>query len=181
MEDFELLRDLRRGDESAVEAAIDRYGAYVAAVVHRALGRLSCPGDVEELASDVFLALWQSRGKLRGGDSLRPWLAAVARNRARSHLRTLGEVPVGEEALAEISADSTESLAAERERRRLLSEAIAELGEPDGEIFLRRYYCGQSVPEIALATGLHPENVKTRLRRGRGKLKKLLEKGGCEL
>ena len=55
------------------------------------------------------------------------------------------------------------------------------MGEPDSEIFLRRYYCNQSVAEIAAATRLHPENVKTRLRRGREKLKKLLKKGGCEL
>ena len=172
----ELLRRLRRGDETAVEAAIDRYGAYVASVVHRSLGRLSCPEDVEELCADVFFTLWQKRGGLRG-ESLRPWLAAVARNRARSHLRSLGPLPVEEAFLEETSA-SAELLAEERETRSELADAMSGIGEGDRELLLRHYYCGESVPEIAAVTGLHPENVKSRLRRGREKLKKLLEKGG---
>lgn len=180
MDDKCILKALRRGDTRTVEAAIDLYGAYVAAVIHNQLGRLSCPEDVEELSSDVFLALWQNREKLRG-DSLRPWLGAVARNRARSHLRKLGELTVPEDELLTVATDCTEAIASERERRRTLARAVSELGEPDGEIFLRRYYYNQSIPNIAAETGLHPENIKTRLRRGREKLKAILEKGGFEL
>lgn len=180
MTERELLRALRRGDTRAVEAAIDLCGAYVAAVIHNQLGRLSSPEDVEELSSDVFLALWQNREKLRG-DSLRPWLGTVARNRARSHLRKLGELTVPEDELLTVATDCTETLASERERRRTLARAVSELGEPDGEIFVRRYYYNQSIPNIAAETGLHPENIKTRLRRGREKLKAILEKGGFEL
>ena len=180
MEEELLLRALRRGDESAVEKIIDHYGAYVAAVVHNQLGQLSSPEDVEELSSDVFLILWQKRGTLRG-ETLRPWLAAVARNRARSHLRTLGVLPEYEEQIPDLPADYTETLVEEREQQRMLAQAISGLGEPDGEIIVRRYYYDQSVPKIAEETGLHPENVKSRLRRSREKLKKILEKGGCDL
>ena len=178
MEEELLLRDLRRGDESAVEKIIDRYGAYVAAVVYNQLGQLSSPEDVEELSSDVFLILWQKRWTLRG-EKLRPWLAAVARNRARSHLRTLGALPEREEEIPDLSSDCTETLVEQRDQQRLLTQAVSGLEEPDREIFVRRYYYDQSVPEIAAETGLHPEKVKSRLRRGREKLKKILEKGGC--
>lgn len=179
MPDTELLRRLRRGDETAVEEAVDRYGAYVAAIVHRSLGRLSRPEDVEELSSDVFFALWQKRGSLRG-DSLRPWLAAVARNRARSHLRSLGPMPDESWSEPETVSASAELLAEERENRAELAAAMAVLGAEDREMLLRHYCGGESVPEIATERGLHPENVKSRLRRGREKLKKLLEKGGCD-
>ena len=176
MSDRELLKLLRVGDESAVEAAVDRYGAYVAAVVHRSLGALSSPEDVEELCSDVFFALWQRRGSLRG-DELRPWLGTVARNRARDFLRSMGTVQV-REFPADVGTESAEMLAEERENRRALADAIAGLCKGDRELLLRHYYGGESVPQIAAETGLHPENVKSRLRRGREKLKKLLEKGG---
>ena len=177
MTDKELLRRLRQGDESAVEAAIDRYGAYTAAVVHRALGSLSRPEDVEELCSDVFFTLWQKRDSLRG-DSVRPWLAAVARNRAKSFLRTFGVVADDTDSVCETGTASAEALAAERETRAELADAIARLSEGDRELLLRHYYGGETVPKIAEETGLHPENVKSRLRRGREKLKKILEKGG---
>ncbi len=177
MEDKELLRQLRRGDELAAEAIIDRYGAYVAAVVHRSLGKLSRPEDVEGLSSDVFFSLWQHRGSLRG-DNIRPWLAAVARNRARSFLRSLGELPSELDESELPCTDSTEMLAEKHEEERELRCAVDALAEPDREIFMRHYYRGESVAQIAAATGLHPENVKTRLRRGRVKLKKYLEKGG---
>lgn len=180
MKDAKLLRELHRGKSAAMEAVIDCYGAYVAAVIHNQLGRLSCPQDVEELASDTFLALWQNREKLRG-EALRPWLGAVARNRARSHLRKLGELTVSAEDMLIIADDCAAARMEEQERRELLSEALDTLGEPDREIFVRRYYYNQSVPDIAAETGLHPENVKTRLRRGREKLKSILEKGGMEL
>jgi len=180
MTDAELLRGLRRGETAAVEQIIDRYSAYVAAVVHRSLGQLSRPEDVEELASDVFLAMWQSRDKLRRAESLKPWLGAVARNRAKSFLRSRGEAAENAELMEFPASDSTESLAAQREERMLLESALEELGEPDAEIFRRRFYRGESVPQIAAAMDLHPENVKTRLRRGREKLKKHLEKGGFE-
>ena len=38
--------------------------------------------DVEELTADVFLALWAHAGELDPEQGLRPWLGAVARNRA---------------------------------------------------------------------------------------------------
>lgn len=172
-----MLQQLRRGDEGAAEAIIDRYSAYVAAVVHRSLGKLSRPEDVEELSSDVFLAMWQHRGSLRG-DNIRPWLASVAKNRARSHLRSLGELPSELDEAELPCMDSAEMLAEKHEEERELRCAVDALAGPDREIFLRHYYRDESVAQIAAATGLHPENIKTRLRRGRVKLKKYLEKGG---
>lgn len=180
MKDAKLLQELRTGKTAAMDEVIDRYGSYVAAVIHNQLGRLSCPQDVEELASDTFLALWQNREKLRS-DSLRPWLGAVARNRARSHLRKLGELTVSAEDMLIIADDCAAARMEEQERRQLLSKALDSLGEPEREIFVRRYYYNQSVPDIAAETGLHPENVKTRLRRGREKLKTFFEKGAYEL
>ena len=45
------------------------------------------------------------------------------------------------------------------------------MGEPDREIFLRHYYCFQNVADIALALDMNVNTVKTRLRRGRERLR----------
>lgn len=49
-------------------------------------------------------------------------------------------------------------------------------------MFLRHYYYGQSVSEIGAAMGRNPATIKTRLHRGRKKLKELLLERGysCE-
>ena len=86
----QLIRRLRRGELSALEAVIERYTPYVSAVIRNQLCSFSRDEDVEELAADVFLALWNHRNRLTT-EHLRGFLGTVARNRARSFLRSLGK------------------------------------------------------------------------------------------
>ena len=55
--------------------------------------------------------------------------------------------------------------------------AVDGMGEPDREIFLRHYYYCQSVADIAAALDMNANTVKTRLRRGRERLRAELSKG----
>ena len=50
--------------------------------------------------------------------------------------------------------------------------------DPDREIFLRHYYYAQAVQEIARQMGLNESTIKTKLRRGRMKLKDILTREG---
>ena len=50
------------------------------------LGSFAAGEDIEELASDVFVALWQA-GRTLQTEHLRGWLGRVARNQAISFLR----------------------------------------------------------------------------------------------
>ena len=88
MNEQELLADLRANDETALERVIEHFGGYVAAVVRNALGSQATAEDIEELVSDVFVALWKNASRLREGTSLKPWLAVVARNAALKWCRT---------------------------------------------------------------------------------------------
>ena len=129
--------------------------------------------DVEELTADVFLALWAHAGELDPEQGLRPWLGAVARNRAMDWLRTHKEAaPLPEDAAAPGGADPQ----AEAERR----DAVEGLDEPDRTLFLRYYYCGDKLKDIARALGLTQTAAKQRLFRGRKALRDTLTKGGVE-
>ena len=57
------------------------------------------------------------------------------------------------------------------------------MGQPDREIFLRHYYYNQKCSAIAAALDMTEEAVKARLKRGRAKLKAVIQEGGydCEL
>ena len=87
--DRKLLAALRAREPQGLEEAIGRYSPYVAGVLRKVLGQLGTQEDLEELSSDVFVALWQSAEGLREDSDLKLWLGVVARNRALKHLRVL--------------------------------------------------------------------------------------------
>ena len=59
-------------------------------------------------------------------------------------------------------------------KNRFLWDAVAELGEEDLELFVRYYRYGESLREISHAMKLNLSTVKTRLSRGKKKLKQIL-------
>lgn len=181
MEDKLLVKWLKKDDCEAFEAIIEKYSAYVSAVIINKLGSFSANEDVEELASDVFFSLWKSRKTLKT-THLRGWLGTTARNRAISHLRSLGVPETTDEDIIIVTGDNAVELAEKNERHRILTRALEELGQPDSEIFIRYYYHDQTAAKISDALGIPAATVKTKLFRGRAKLRAILEREGyrCE-
>ncbi len=178
MKEEQILHLLRSKDPRGLEAAIDQYGAYVSTVVWNCIRDAMPVSDGEEAASDVFLALWDQAGDVQPG-KLKAWLAAVARNTARHKLREKGRDLPLEGDLLEVSDGSTplDAVLAEEERR-AVRQAVEDMGEPDREIFLRHYYYIQPLGEISREMGIRESTVKSRLRRGREKLKQRLQEWG---
>ena len=175
-EEADLLRRVQQGEEAALQAAIGSYTPYLSTVLYRFAGERLSKQDTEEILSDTFLALWRSAGRIdMEKGTLRAYLAAVAKNFARKRLDAMRE---------ELSLDAPEfgeaGLAApEDEAGRLVTEealwsAVMRLGEPEGELFVRYYRYGQPLREIAGATGLNLSTVKSKLARGKQKLRKIL-------
>ncbi len=176
MEEAELLEALRRGSTDALEQIIARYGAYVFTVVrNRACGQLT-QEDLEEIVSDVFVALWQRPDCVRT-DCLKSWLGALARNKAVDRLRRITPLLPLDEDFLSLNSPLWETLA-QQERAALVHASLKSLGEPDREIFLRYYDLCESTAEIARRTGLSVAAVKARLCRGRQKLKQFLTERG---
>lgn len=137
--------------------------------------------DVEEVASDAFLAVWNHAAEIEDG-KLKSYLAAVTRNLAKNKLRYLHlSVPLEEEYMILTVPDVEEELL-EKDIRRLTRQAVDNLPEPDRSIFMRYYFLYQKTDEIAAALELNSAAVRQRLSRGREKLKKHLEERGyhCE-
>lgn len=178
MNDRTLLRLLRSKDPRGMEAAMDSYGAYVLAVSSAVLrGRLPHE-DAEEAAADTFIALWEKADTLREPAALRGWLSRTARNKAISRLRASRETLELEEDILPVTAKDPAEQITDAQRRAALQEALLAMPEPDREIFLRHYNYCQTVAAISEAMNLNPSTVKSRLARGRIKLKKVLLEGG---
>ena len=183
----QALRQMKQGSQDALAWFIQRYGAYVSTIIHNIIGQRMSNADVEEVASDVFLALWNNAGKILP-NAARSWLATVARNTARSRLRRASDtLPLDEEAV--IVDDRTPEAALERREQAVrVRMALLSLNPVDREVFLRFYYYYQKTAGIAADMGLNESTVRTKLNRGRAKLRDFLlrednhdetEKGGA--
>lgn len=167
-----LLQRLQNRKEDALEEAIRLYTPYLSTVIYRAAGNYLTKEDTEEIAADVFLNLWKNAERIdREKGTIRSYLAGTARNQAYKRLRE----KKAEVSIEEIGAVTIETIP-ERNPDNSLWEAVAELGEEDAEIFVRFYRYGQPLKEIARAMGMKLSTVKTRLFRGKERLKQILTK-----
>ena len=161
MRDELILRKIKRGDPSALEELMDRYIAYVSAVVWNILRYSMPPEDAEEVVSDVFLAAWEQAQDIRA-NAAKPWLGAVARNKAKNKLRSRGiDLPLEEDILELPGEDDPENALARQEEAKLVRRAVDSLGEPDREVFLRHYFHAQTVQEISQTMHMNESTVKT--------------------
>lgn len=176
MDERALVRKLNRGSRGALEQAVARFTPYVSAVVLRTLAGRACREDVEELCADVFVELWTHGGELDPERELRPWLGAVARNKATDWLRCARPSGVIPDSTPDPSP-GPEELAHRRDQSARLWAAVDGMGEPDRTLFVRYYYEGDKLKTVAAELGLSPTAAKQRLFRGRKALKAALQKG----
>ncbi len=170
----DILKGIRSGDTGALEALMDTYIPYVSAIVWNILREHMTKEDAEEVVSDVFVSAWHQAEEIQP-DKVKAWLGAVARNKAKNALRKIKqELPLEEDVLEIPGEDTLDSRMEQQEERKLVHNAVFQLPNPDREVFLRHYYYAQSVAEISRCMNLNQSTIKTKLRRGRLRLKELL-------
>ena len=176
MKDDDILHLLKGGKECGLEALIDQYAAYVGTIIRRIILPAMSENDAEELAADVFVAVWRNSSSLTA-QNLKSYLAAAARNKALSRLRTAKQwQPIDEEFLT--AEGDFESEADKRLLAEALSAALNEMEAPDREILIGTYYYCRSLKESAAELGITEGAAKTRLFRARERLKKILTERG---
>ncbi len=178
MDDRKLAQKLKQGNRLALDRAMAAYTPYLSTVVWNALGPAASAQDVEEVVSDAFLALWSRRDSLQPEQGLKPWLAAVARNRAIDRLRAARPAPLPLHE-AETAGGPTPEQDLERQMfAHALRQAVEGLPPPDDQLILRFYYEEEKLKDVARDLGLSVPAAKSRLCRARKKLKEILTEGG---
>jgi len=135
----------------------------------------------EELRQEVWLGLWRALPSFRQDASLRTWMFRVAHNVAASHVRrrvrdrsTPSDQPGADR--APDSDRGPERQLSDAQRRRILREAIAQLGTLDRQLILL-YLEDLPQGEIAQITGMSRANVSTRIGRIKERLTRITTKG----
>ncbi len=131
----------------------------------------------EDLTSAVFLEAWRRRAEVRfSGESVLPWLLAVANNATRNaqrtlrrHRRLLARLPPAADE-PDVAEDAARRVDQERAVRELL-RALAGLPQRDQEVLALCDWAGLSYAQAAAAMGLPEGTVRSRLSRARQHLR----------
>ena len=170
-DEAELLQRLRNREKNSIDEAIRIYTPYLSTVLYHMAGNSLPKEDIEEIVADVFIVLWKNAGRidLQKG-TLRSYLAAVARNFALKRINRKTDHTF----LEDIELSDGKDFIEENFHNNYVWETVMSLGEPDSEIFVRRYKFDEKIKDISKAMGLNISTVKTRLSRGKRKLRKML-------
>ena len=164
-------------DPSAFALLFDRH----ARVVHRFIAGRAARDDVEDLVAETFTAAFRSRSRFDSRyDDARPWLLGIAANILRHHHRAearrrrrwrsaRSEHPVGSDLAEQVTSQVDAGLSWGH-----VARALDQLDDRYREVLLLVAAADLSYEETAQALGVPVGTVRSRLARGRQRLRELL-------
>ncbi len=84
MTEAEILALLRNGDERAYRQVYDQYSSRV---YNTALSYLQNTTDAEDVTQEVFVEVFRSVAKFRGGSTISTWIYRITVNKSLDHLK----------------------------------------------------------------------------------------------
>lgn len=177
--DQELAERHRYGDPEAFEEIYSRFGTMVYSLALRMTGK---PEDAADLCQDIFLKIYRHLGSFRGRSSLRTWVYRVAMNCCHSRFRRQRSwrsrlLADSVEVLQRVADESRspEEEAVAQSTVQLVSDALTRLPGVYRQAVVLRDIEGLSYEEIAEVLGIRVGTVRSRIARGRDRLRALLE------
>lgn len=178
--DLELVERHRRGDPTAFDEVFERHQKLVYNVALRLSGDRERAAD---LTQEIFLRIYRHLGRFEGRSSLETWIYRVAINCCRSRLsRRRPKTQSLPEAAAEVieelrdAAPNPERRAISRDTGRRLAGALSSLPAPFREAVVLRDVEGLTYKEIAEVLSVRIGTVRSRIARGRERLREMMEK-----
>ncbi len=183
----ELIRRLRSRDERAFRELIDLYRDRVFNVTFRMLGDRA---EAEDIAQEVFIAVFKTIDSFREESKFSTWMYRVAVNHTKNRIKYLARRnDRNRTELDDNTADSDgpslgNTIRPTRPDRALegaqmeqvLQTAIASLDEEHRVLVVLRDVEELSIEEICEITGIPDGTVKSRLHRARAALRKKLQR-----
>ena len=184
-EEQRLIESAQRGDIESFNQLVRLYEARVYNLCYRMLGDSDAAADA---AQDTFISAYRNLGRFRGG-LFRSWLLRIATNACYDALRARKRRPsVSLQALGVADdegggfdlpdqGERPDDIALRRELAAAIQRGLAELPEDQRVVIILSDIQGMAYEEIAEVTGANLGTVKSRLSRGRARLRDILRAG----
>ena len=181
MEDQKIIKLLWQRAESAIAALSAKFGKRLMSIAMNILGVRQ---DAEETVNDTYLAVWNTVPP-RQPDPLAGYVYTTGRNISLDRLKyntaekrdSRYDVSIDELANC-IPAPALEESVEARELGLAINRFLETVSAHNRALFLRRYWFGDSVQEIANDLGLRENAASVRLGRLRMQLREHLMKEG---
>ncbi len=157
---------VKRAQREDVGAFVELMEKYKTALYKVAKSYLGSEDDIADVMQDTVLAAYEHIKELKNASYFKTWLTRILINQCKDFLRQQKKYVVSDK-IAETSYEMPEN-------NREFYELIKELPEDYRMIFLLYYGEGFKTNEIAQILDVNENTVKSRLRRGRDRLKQVL-------
>ncbi|MCS5609893.1 MAG: sigma-70 family RNA polymerase sigma factor [Candidatus Poribacteria bacterium] len=181
LEDEILVTKLQLGDQDAFDELMRRYKHRIYAYILRSVKNYE---DAEELTVEVFFKVYRALHKWKPQAKFSTWLYKIAYNVSIDHHRAKKRHIIHsldnnllsiDEPTAKDLGSNPEKLIVEKDRHRVINQAVDHLSQNQKKVFLMNRYDGLQIKEIAEILGIAEGTVKIHLHRAIKKLRVLLQ------
>lgn len=178
-DDISIIKGIKDGNEKALYQCIEKYKSFVAYIVGNIMGRSYSKADQEEVIADVFIAIWEHANTIdeKQFRHFKAYIGTIARNKAKNKLRSTHnhtyDLELDDTIVVEECDTSTVLL--DKEIQQIIISCIKQLSKEEQKCFIYYYYYRKTIRVIAQELNLNESTVKSKLYRGRDKLKSMLQ------
>lgn len=180
MEDIAIIDLYWARDEAALRESDRKYGAFCRTIARNILAVWE---DAEECVNDTWLRAWNAMPPARPAP-LRAFLGRITRNLSLDRFRSARAQKRGGGGMEYLLDELNECLPAPgsvegafdaKETAAVISRFLERQPPLQRQVFLRRYWFGDSVAAIAQRFSMNEGTVKSSLHRTRERLRRMLE------
>ena len=169
-----LLQASIDGNSAAFESIVRKYQSLVCAITYSGTSNIE---KSEELAQETFVRAWKNLKQLKDLASFKAWLCSIAKTTVKNHFRNQKRDIIHQAGSLDIASavpsdapDPADKLVS-KEQQTVVDMALANIPELYRQPLILFYRQDQSTKQVAEQLDLTEETVRTRLSRGRKKLK----------
>ena len=181
MQDHEIIDLYFARDERAILNTEQKYGSYCKTI---AMNILHDDSDSDECVNDTYLAAWNSIPPQKP-ERLSAYLARLTRNISLNRYKSRtterrggGEFALSLDELDDCVADTDKSA---EELGQLISDFLHREKKETRQVFIRRYFYGDSIEDISKRFTFSESKIKSMLHRTRLALRDYLTQNGVHI
>lgn len=180
--DNQLIKEILKGNESAMELLVKRYYKMVHSFISRYVGDFNIAYD---LTQEVFIKIIKNLNRCDYQDNgFNKWALKIASNHCKDYFKSKAykQRQVSED-INNIELSSSENvidILEKNERRGQVIKALNNLPDLQREAIILKYYNDLKIKDISRITGANESTIKSRIFNGIKSLKNIIGGSGDE-
>lgn len=173
----ELIDEILDGSQAAMEILVNRYYKGIFSYIYRSTGQYHTSYD---LTQEVFVKMLKSIERFdKKAGNFKNWIFKIAVNTVKDYFKGSSYrnykdmAEIDESRIAE--GENVVELLSHMSQRNEIKKALTELPGYQRDAIILKFYHDMKIKDIAVVMGTNESTVKSRLKQGIDKLKKMLK------